>query len=162
MMSTIFDKLNFTRSETRVLLLLLFILFAGLGLKLFVNNSSSKSNFDYKKAEKIFSQNSSLNINDTTPQNSETIVEDDTLKTTNSKSKTKTKKGENLAEKSININTASKDQLIQLPGVGNSTADKIIEYRETHGGFKRIEDIMKIKGIGQKKFDKMKVFLTVE
>lgn len=103
-----------------------------------------------------------MQINDTNPLNSSTIVPDDTLKTTDSKGKTKTKKGENLAEKSININTAAKDQLVQLPGVGNSTADKIIEYRETHGSFKRIEDIMKIKGIGQKKFDKMKAFITVE
>ncbi|MFA7361651.1 MAG: helix-hairpin-helix domain-containing protein [Candidatus Kapaibacterium sp.] len=161
-MNTTFHKLNFTRNETRVLLLLLVLLFVGFGLKLFVNHSSGKSNFDYQKAGKIFSQNSGMQINDTNPLNSSTIVPDDTIKTTDSKGKTKTKKGENLAEKSININTAAKDQLVQLPGVGNSTADKIIEYRETHGSFKRIEDIMKIKGIGQKKFDKMKAFITVE
>jgi competence protein ComEA len=157
-----FNKLNFTKSEIRVLLLLLVLLFVGLGLKLFVNRSSGKSNFDYQKAGKIFTQNSGMHPNDTNPSSSSTMVMDDTLKTTDSKGKTKTKKGDNLAEKSININTASKEQLTLLPGVGNSTADKIIDYRETHGRFKRIEDIMKVKGIGQKKFDKMKVFLTVE
>lgn len=158
----IFNKLNFTRSETRVLLLLLVLLFAGFGLKMFVNHSSGKSNFDYQKAGRIFSKNSGMQINDTNPQNSSTIIQDDTVKTSDSKGKTKTKKGENLAEKSININTAAKELLTLLPGVGNSTADKIIEYRETQGRFKRIEDIMKVKGIGQKKFDKMKVFITVE
>jgi len=39
-----------------------------------------------------------------------------------------------------------------LPGVGESMADKIIEYRKDHNGFKKIEDLMKVKGIGKKKF----------
>jgi competence protein ComEA len=49
-----------------------------------------------------------------------------------------------------------------LPGVGESTAEKIIKYRETHNGFKKIENIMKVKGIGKKKFDKLKEYIYVE
>lgn len=55
----------------------------------------------------------------------------------------------------VNINTASKEELDTLPGVGPATADKIIEYRETNGQFNSIEDIKNVRGIGEAKFSKM-------
>lgn len=55
----------------------------------------------------------------------------------------------------VNINTATKDELDTLPGVGPATAEKIIEYRETNGYFKSIEDIKNVRGIGEAKFSKM-------
>lgn len=62
----------------------------------------------------------------------------------------------------ININSASKDQLMRLPGVGESTAAKIISYREQSGGFMSAEEIMNVSGVGEKTFEKMKQFITVE
>ena len=59
----------------------------------------------------------------------------------------------------ININTASKEQLMMISGVGDVTADKIIEYRSKKR-FKKIEEIMNIKGIGNAKFEKMKDEIT--
>lgn len=56
----------------------------------------------------------------------------------------------------ININTAGSEELQQLDGVGPATAEKIIEYRETAGRFKNIEDIKNVSGIGDKTFEKMK------
>ena len=64
--------------------------------------------------------------------------------------------------KKININTASQADLQSVRGIGPKTAQLIIEYRSTHGGFARVEDIMNVKGIGPKKFDKMKDMLTVD
>ena len=61
----------------------------------------------------------------------------------------------------ININTASKDQLITLKGIGSKVADRIIEFRSTHP-FKNIEELMQVKGIGQKVFDKNKDLITVK
>ena len=61
----------------------------------------------------------------------------------------------------ININTADEAELDKLPGVGPSTAQKIIEYRETEGQFASPEDIMKVKGIGKAKYEKMKDRITV-
>lgn len=61
----------------------------------------------------------------------------------------------------VNINTASADELDTLPGVGPSTAATIIQDREESGPFTSIEDIMRISGIGEKKFAKIKDYICV-
>lgn len=60
----------------------------------------------------------------------------------------------------ININTADKSLLQTLPGVGEKTAEKIIKYRETNS-FKEIDDLKSVSGIGDKKFDELKDYITV-
>jgi len=67
-----------------------------------------------------------------------------------------------LAADKVNINTANATELDTIPEVGPATAAKIIAYRETIGPFLVIEDIMKVSGIKQVSFDKMKDFITVE
>jgi len=59
-----------------------------------------------------------------------------------------------------NINTASVEELSELKGIGASTAAKIVEYRKSHK-FEKTDDLMKVKGIGQKKFDSIKKELSV-
>ena len=61
----------------------------------------------------------------------------------------------------INLNTATVAQLETLPGVGKSTAERILEYRQKNGGFKKVEDLMNVRGIGEKSFLKMKALITV-
>lgn len=61
----------------------------------------------------------------------------------------------------ININTAGSEQLRKLPRIGEKMSQRIIDYREKNGKFKRIEDIMKVKGIGEKTFDGFKDMITV-
>ena len=61
----------------------------------------------------------------------------------------------------ININTATVEELVSLPGIGNKIANRIIEYREKNDNFKTIEEIMNVKGIGKKKFKKIKQLITV-
>ncbi|NYE56295.1 ComEA family DNA-binding protein, partial [Carboxydothermus ferrireducens] len=53
------------------------------------------------------------------------------------------------------------EELDKLPGVGPATAAKIIEYREQNGPFATIEDLKKVKGIGDKKFETLKDYITV-
>ena len=64
--------------------------------------------------------------------------------------------------KLININTASKEELMQLPGIGESRALSIIAYREKNGGFNGIKDIMKISGIKEAAFEKIKDYICTE
>lgn len=61
----------------------------------------------------------------------------------------------------ININKASKEELMKLKGLGESKADTIITYRTNNGDFKTIEDIKNVSGIGDALFDKIKDFITV-
>ena len=65
-------------------------------------------------------------------------------------------------DEKININTADQIELEEIPGVGESTAQKIIEYRETNGKFKTIEDIKNVNGIGESKFENMKEKICVK
>ncbi|MEM7347227.1 MAG: helix-hairpin-helix domain-containing protein [Chloroflexota bacterium] len=62
----------------------------------------------------------------------------------------------------INLNSATKAELESLPGVGPSTAQKILDYREENGPFSLIEDVMDVSGIGPAKFESMSEFITVD
>ena len=68
---------------------------------------------------------------------------------------------ENKVEVKVNINTANKEKLETLPGIGETTAQKIIDYREANGKFKTIEDIKNVSGIGDTKYDSLKDKITV-
>lgn len=88
-----------------------------------------------KKGEKL---NNNLNTNQMQPQN-----------------------GQNNGKQQININTATKEELKKLSGIGDSKADKIIKYREEKGGFKTIEEIKKVGGIGEATFNNLKEEITI-
>ena len=68
----------------------------------------------------------------------------------------------NNTNEKININTASQQELDTLPGIGDSTAQKIINYRKENGKFNNIEDIKNVKGIGQSKYDEIKDLITLK
>jgi comEA protein len=61
----------------------------------------------------------------------------------------------------VNINTATSAELETLPGVGPALATRIIEYRQKNGPFKKIEDLMGVRGIGEKSFLKLKPLVTI-
>lgn len=61
----------------------------------------------------------------------------------------------------ISINKATYEELITLPGIGPKTAERIIEYRNTYGPFWTLEDIKNVKGIGDKKYAKLKEYITI-
>lgn len=62
----------------------------------------------------------------------------------------------------VNINTASKSELMSLPGIGQAKAEAIIAYRETSGDFANIEDVMKVSGIKNAAYEKIKDYISVK
>ena len=68
---------------------------------------------------------------------------------------------EETKEEKININNATLEDLLGINGIGESKAKAIIEYREKHGKFQKIEDIMEVTGIGESLYEKIKVYITI-
>ena len=61
----------------------------------------------------------------------------------------------------VNLNTATSDELQQVPGIGPATAEKILKMRKSYGPFKSVDDLLAIRGLGEKRLDKMRKYLTV-
>ncbi len=65
------------------------------------------------------------------------------------------------ASAAVNLNTATRDELVALPGIGPAKAQAILDYRNSNGGFKSVEELKDVRGIGAKRFEKLKAELTV-
>lgn len=61
----------------------------------------------------------------------------------------------------VDINAAGEDQLMGVPGIGPALAKKIVDFRKQNGPFQRVEDLMKVRGVGEKSFQKLRAYLTV-
>lgn len=64
-------------------------------------------------------------------------------------------------QRPVNLNTASVTELMQLPRIGQKTAERIVAFRKQHGGFQRPEELMNVKGIGEKSFAKLRPLLAL-
>jgi len=60
----------------------------------------------------------------------------------------------------INLNTAAREELLELPGIGDTLAERIVAYRKSHGAFRNVEELRKVKGIGKKRMDRVRPLVT--
>jgi competence ComEA-like helix-hairpin-helix protein len=87
---------------------------------------------------------------------------DDSLPSQSKMSHTRMAKEQNLKEHSISLNASSKAQLMKLPTVGEATAEQILQYRAERGKFRSLIEIKNIRGIGEKRYARMKPFLRLD
>ena len=177
MLKDIFNKIGFTKGESKVILFITGAVVLGFSVRYFTDftGTVNKESYNFSRTDERFLAKSKKLINfnldslyddpdsDTYMQKMKLLQQsEDSLRQAEKDKKEKGKKEYALTGKKININKATKEELLSLPGVGDKTADRIITYRTDNNGFKKIDEIMDVNGIGPKKFEKMKEYLTVE
>lgn len=160
-------KLGFTKQDLGIIGFLLITFLAGLVIKLLGGQYSKEYEYtlsDQKfeqQLKEVFKELPQSNLNALQNEKlaliknlSDSLIAERELKTSGELKQ--------KFEKKININMAYSADLQRLPGIGEVTAERIIDFREHNGNFKRIEDLMLVKGIGIKKFGKIKDLITIE
>jgi competence protein ComEA len=144
------QSIGFTKNELRVVLFLIFAFLVGAGVKIYKSTvvADDTNSFNYSESDKTFQELSQSNYSASV----------DTISEANTNVSVKGKK--DLKLRSIAINTANKNELMKLPGIGETTAERIIAFRQGNGYFKNDTELLKVKGIGKKKLEQIKPYLT--
>lgn len=155
-----------SKAELTVAFLIIFGLIIGLAVEMFQSQNEqiiSNNNAElYYLLDSIAEAEATTYIGtDMSNQVDSLLVQSDTIVEKKSLFPQHSSKPELVKDEKINLNTASKVELMKLPGVGEKTAQKIIEYRK-NTSFNTIQEIQNIRGIGVKKFEKMKNNITVK
>jgi comEA protein len=163
------QEIGLTDKEIKVILFLSLAFFIGVALKLFNGNYNEAAQFNYRDLDAKFADYSSRldSIYSNDKENITVPIDERTsdsliVKDLSSLVTSKQKKEALLKNKIIDLNNASKEDLMLLPGIGPKMADRIIAYRTEHGKFKDINELINVKGIGTKKFEKIKNNITVK
>lgn len=120
-------------------------------------NTSVSNKTDRENIVPEYNIDNSLKNNESVIEKSESKVVDEIKSNDNNSADNKNTLVNNL----VNINTAGIKELSTLTGIGEAKAQKIIDYREANGGFKSIDEIMKVKGIGKATYEKFKANITI-
>ena len=131
------DWLALTKTERKVILFLSAAFLLGAALRLFQETFPAVPRVDYAASDSIFAALSEKPVD-------ETVAEDDTAAST-----------------VVNINTASTQDLMALPGIGAVMAERIVAYRTSSGSFTMVEELGKVKGIGKRKLEQLLPLITV-
>ncbi|MCK9281217.1 MAG: helix-hairpin-helix domain-containing protein [Melioribacteraceae bacterium] len=148
-------KIGFTETEGKVILFLLFTIITGSIIKYTFSDTRlpQLNSIDYSKEDSLF-----FLQRDTIKAETEKNVK----KSIASKAELLDFNANKIESHKIDINKAGISELILLPGIGEKTARKIIDYRKLNGSFEKEEDLIKVKGIGQIKFSKIKNYIIVK
>jgi competence ComEA-like helix-hairpin-helix protein len=150
-MKKLSQSIGFTPSERRVALFLVATFFLGIGIRVYRGFADPTPTFDYAAMDAEFASHGP-------PADSpkHTAAHAAAEKGGGGRSRKK-----EVPPGSLNINTARKEQLMTLPGVGETTAERILEYRREHGPFTSLDDLLNVKGIGKKKLERIAPCCTI-
>lgn len=154
-------KFGLTELELSVILFFTAFFIIGLGAYYFKyqNEYVEYKNYSYVKEDSLY--NSSFNQNSKQKLNEKVVDSKQELLDFSKDNKT-IEDNSVLLESSININTASINELVLLPGIGRKTAEKIVNLRSVRGKFNKIEELLDVNGIGEAKLNKISKFITLE
>lgn len=165
MFDKISKKTNLTTTEIKIIGFIISVFLIGLTYKTFfeIKDSNTYLSFNYEEEDaKFYSLASdSLSSDNQKRDNKEVDYKQEVLDF-NTKNFNNVKKKILPAEKSINLNTATADELSNLPGVGEKTAQRIIEYRQSISKFKRINQLLNVKNIGDKKLKQISKYVYID
>jgi len=162
MLERISKKIGLTQTELKISLFVIVVFLLGLTYKVFFDKKESVPYqiFDYSEEdEKFFSSKNDSAITDSDQSKLGSGDYKDEVLDFDSKNFKEYKKKIPPKEKSINLNTASVNELVNLPGVGEKTAQSIVEYRRKIKKFTNINQLIDVDGIGDSKFNKIKKFV---
>ncbi len=154
MVRKLFQKFNqtfgFTPTESKVVFFLVIMFVLGFGMRIFAPGGRNRAQFDYKRLDSIFEARSAATI---PPETSMTVrtSEEESGPAVHVKQ----------APAVVDINTATKEELVSLPGIGEAMAKRIIAFRQEHGKLRSVDDLKKVKGIGAKKFEQIAPYCIV-
>lgn len=156
-------KINLTSTELKISGFLILTLVAGTLIKFIfgINEKTELTFFNYAQIDSIFFNSDENDINNSENVNKNVDYKQEVFDF-NERSFNKINSRQILAEKSINLNKATKQELMSLPGIGEATAENIIALRKKIGGFRKPEDLLKVKGIGSKKLDKIIKYIFID
>lgn len=146
------QHLGFTNNEVRVVLFLSATFLVGLGIRWYDTATQRQitPSFDYARVDSEFAARSGA-LASFPPSPSVAAAPPSSLP----------RRKPTLKPESINVNSASAAQLVQLPGIGPSYAERIVAYRTEHGSFKTVDELKNVKGIGKKRLEQIRPFVTV-
>ncbi len=160
-------KVSLTETEVKAILYVLIIFFVGLTVKYYgikiTEKPIKKYQFSFHDSLNKAIENEEINLSAESNFLEKRVDSERELSDfSTNKLVNKKKLNSTLKERSINLNSADLEVLVKLPGIGSKTAQKIIDLRIKKNGFKAVEDLIEVKGIGKSKLKNIKEYLFIE
>ena len=146
------DWLALTSTERKVILFLSGTVLLGAGIRLYQETFPSVPQYDYRISDSTFAALSARDAK-------ETVDDQPVVVETNAEESTAE---DDTGTVKVNINTASKQELMSLPGIGEVMSDRIIAYRSDVGPFRTAEELRNVKGISKRKLEQLLPFIVIE
>lgn len=158
------DLIGFTRTEFSVVVFLTAVFITGMAIKYYSHNSSQipGTNFRYAAIDSLFLMDDSLSAKDSLIIKKDLDSQKNEVLELDSRKSGRWEKKTLPAPFSIDINRAAINDLMRLPGIGEKTAAKILQYRLDNGPFTSINGLLEVKGIGPVKLEKIRNFIFIK